>query len=389
MAQTAFWGSLFLLIYANLLYPFVLFGAFVLAQARRDLRYLSGRSERRRGNPKADDLPAVSFVVPAYNEEGRIAAKLQNLRELDYPRSLTEVIFVSDGSTDRTAEMLEADSLAGLRVLRQPERRGKSSALNAGVAAATADVLIFCDAATLLDPDAVRRLVRHFADPRVGVACGSLRFEAGAESQETEGAYWRFESALRLMEGRLGATLTASGALYALRRAAWVPLAADAVIDDFVIPMNARSQGYRVVYDPEARATEFAGESVSHEFKRRVRLAVGSFRALSAVWRAPLGFVTRFAFVSHKLLRWVQPFLMLTLLASNVFLLGQTFYNVFFGLQVAFYAAAALGWVFRRQLVGVRFALLPYFFVSMSVAFLVGFARLLAGRDEVKWQRVT
>jgi cellulose synthase/poly-beta-1,6-N-acetylglucosamine synthase-like glycosyltransferase len=389
MARIAFWGSLFVLVYTNLLYPVVLFAAYVLAQARRDLRYLTGRSERRRLDRPPDELPAVSLVIPAFNEEPRLAAKLENLRELEYPVERTEVVFVSDGSTDRTAEMLEAAGHPRLRVLRQPERQGKSAALNAGVAAATAEILVFCDAATLLEPDAIRRLVRHFADPAVGVVCGSLRFEAGAESQETEGAYWRFESALRLMEGRLGATLTASGALYAMRRAAYVPLAANAVIDDFVVPMSARSLGYRVVYDPEAQATEFAGETVAHEFKRRVRLAVGSFRALSSLWRAPLGFVTRFAFVSHKLLRWLQPFLMLALLAGNVLLVGQTFYNVFLGLQLAFYAAAALGWAFRGRLVGVPFALLPYFFVSMSAAFLVGFARLVAGRDEVKWQRVT
>ena len=173
--------------------------------------------------------------------------------------------------------------------------------------AASHEIIVFSDASTLFAPDAVRKLVRHFGDPHVGVACGTLGFEGNPEFQRTEGVYWRYEKALRVMESRLGATLTASGAIYALRRAAWRPLTPDVMIDDFVVPFAARGLGYGVVFDPEARATDVAEESVAHEFARRVRLAVGSFRALGQLARVRLDAFTSRAFFSHKLLRWVLP----------------------------------------------------------------------------------
>jgi len=201
--------------------------------------------------------------------------------------------------------------------------------------------------------------------------------------------YWRYESALRLMEGRLGATLAASGAIYALRRECYIPLTADVLIDDFVIPMHARKQGYRVVFDPEAVATEFAAESVRDEFTRRVRLAVGSFRALGEFLRIPLPPFTFVAFVSHKVLRWTLPFLMIGLLVSNVWLLDGVFYRTTFIAQLLFYGWAALGFLFRDRMRRVRFGLIGYFLLSIHFAFLVGFARYLTGREKATWRRVT
>jgi cellulose synthase/poly-beta-1,6-N-acetylglucosamine synthase-like glycosyltransferase len=385
--EIVFWTSLFLVAQTYLLYPAILFVAYGVAQLRRDCRYLARGADRRCRELLDHELPAVSLIIPAHNEEKALPAKLANLAELDYPADRLEVIFVSDGSSDRTNEILAQAERPGLRRVELAARGGKSSALNHGVAAATHGILVFSDAATLFAPDAVRKLVRHFGNPQVGVACGTLRFQGNAEFQRTEGVYWRYEKALRVMESRLGATLTASGAIYALRRAAWVPLKPDVMIDDFVVPFAARRLGYQVVFDPEAGATEAGEESVAHEFARRVRLAVGSFRALGQLARVRLDAFTSLAFFSHKLLRWVLPFLMLALLVSSVALWDRQFYRTVLLLQVLFYGWAAAGYVFRDRMAPLRYGLIGYFLLAINLAFLVGFVRFLFARQEVKWKR--
>jgi cellulose synthase/poly-beta-1,6-N-acetylglucosamine synthase-like glycosyltransferase len=385
--EIVFWTSLFLVAQTYLLYPAILFVAYGVAQLRRDCRYLARGADRRCRELLDHELPAVSLIIPAHNEEEALPAKLANLAELDYPADRLEVIFVSDGSSDRTNEILAQAERPGVRRVELAARGGKSSALNHGVAAATHGILVFSDAGTLFAPDAVRKLVRHFGNPQVGVACGTLRFQGNAEFQRTEGVYWRYEKALRVMESRLGATLTASGAIYALRRAAWVPLKPDVMIDDFVVPFAARRLGYQVVFDPEAGATEAAEKSVAHEFARRVRLAVGSFRALGQLARVRLDAFTSVAFFSHKVLRWVLPFLMLALLASSAALWDRQFYRAVLLLQVLFYGWAAAGYAFRDRMAPLRYGLIGYFLLAINLAFLVGFVRFLFARQEVKWKR--
>ena len=377
-----------LVAYTYLLYPCVLFIVYALSQARADLRYLSGRRERRRRALSDGELPAVSFVIPAYNEERHLADKLANLRELDYPRDRLQVVIVSDGSSDRTNEILARVDDPMIEVVIRSARSGKWAAVNEGVRRARHELLVMSDAATLFQPDAVRQLVRHFRDPRVGVVCGALRFRGGDEFKQTEGVYWRYETMLRLMEARLGATLTASGAIYALRRECYRPLTADDVIDDFVVPMRARKLGFGVVFDPEAEATEFAGDTVKDEFTRRVRLAVGSFRALRELSRVPMDAMACLSFFSHKFLRWVLPFLLIGLLASNLFLLAEPIYQLTLGAQLGVYLWAALGLMFRERARRIPLVMLCYFLVAINVAFLVGFIRFLGGRRETAWQRV-
>ena len=190
------------------------------------------------------------------------------------------------------------------------------------------------------------------------------------------------------MEARLGVTLTASGAIYAIRRKCYSPLAADTWIEDFVIPMRIRRSGYKVVYDPETTARDVAAASIGGEFTRRVRLAVGSFRALSELARMPLDPLVALAFFSHKLLRWLVPFLLIGLLVSNLTLWGNLFYQVLLAAQFTFYLWAGIGFLFRKRMQKVRYALLGYFLVAMSAAFLIGFLRYLLNRGEIAWQRV-
>jgi cellulose synthase/poly-beta-1,6-N-acetylglucosamine synthase-like glycosyltransferase len=190
------------------------------------------------------------------------------------------------------------------------------------------------------------------------------------------------------MESRIGVTLTASGAIYALRRECFVPLSADTLVEDLVVPMTARRLGFRVLYDPQARGTDFAASTVAGEFARRVRIATGSFRALGGLLRGPLDPVTAFAFISHKLLRWTLPFLLIGMLVTSAALLDSPLYRVLFALQMAFYGWGLLGYLFRPRIQGIRFALVAYYLLAIHLAFLVGFVRYLSGRREIEWRQV-
>jgi cellulose synthase/poly-beta-1,6-N-acetylglucosamine synthase-like glycosyltransferase len=386
--EVLFWMSGFFVFHTYLLYPLLLIVAAAAVQTWRDLRYLHSREERRQPPREGLPLPGVSLIIPAYNEERHLPGKLQNLGVLDYPTDRLQIIFVSDGSTDSTNDILQSAESEIVEVMFLPERGGKSTALNRAVAAARHEIVVFSDAATLFARDAVKKLVRHFVDPRVGVVCGALQFQASAESRETEGVYWGYESMIRLMESRLGVTLSGSGAIYALRRECFVPLAADTLVEDLVVPMNARALGFRVLYEPEARATDFAASTVAGEFTRRVRIATGSFQVLGRLLRAPLDVRTKFAFISHKVLRWIIPFLLIGMLVSSASLWQRPLYRALFLGQVLFYAWGALGYALRARVPRVRYMLLGYYLVAMHLAFLVGFVHFLFRHHEAGWRRV-
>ena len=388
IAAYLFWSCAFLVAYTYVLYPCLLFVVYALSQVRTDLRYLTRRGDRRQRPLTDQDLPPVSVIIPAYNEERHLKDKIANVAELDYPRDRLQVIIVSDGSTDQTNDILSNVHDPTIETILLPSRAGKWAAVNEGTRRARHDLLVMSDAATLFRADALRQLVRHFRNPRVGVVCGALRFRGGDEFAQTEGVYWRYEMMLRLMEARVGATLTASGAIYALRRECYRPLTSDDIIDDFVVPMRARKLGFGVVFDPESEATEFAGDSVKDEFARRVRLAVGSFRSLGELIRVPMDSMTRLSFFSHKFLRWVLPFVLIGLLMSNLLLLGDSFYLLTLAGQLGIYLSAVSALVFRERVRRVPLMMLCYYLMAINLAFLVGFVRFVGGRRESTWHRV-
>ena len=388
-AEWLFWGCLFLVMHTYVLYPAFLFAACAVVQTARDWRYISTRSDRRAPVPGPDALPPVSLIIAAYNEQAYLPDKLANLRTFDYPRDRLEIIFVSDGSTDGTNAILQAVEDAHIRAVFLPQRGGKAMALNHAVEQAKHQTLIFSDAGTLFETDTIRKLVRHFSDPRVGVVCGALEFQASTESRQTEGVYWTYECMLRLMEARLGATLTASGAIYAVRRECFVPLPPGTLVEDLLVPMNARGTGHRVLYDPEAVGVDFAAPSVAGEFTRRVRIATGSFQALPRLATIRLGAMTTFALFSHKVLRWVLPLLLIGLFATSAMLAGRPVYRAVLIAHVLFYVWAGLGWLFRDRLQGVRYALLGYYLVAIHLAYLVGLVRYVTGRTAPTWQRAS
>ncbi len=285
--------------------------------------------------------PAVALIVPAYDEEEVIAAKVANALALDYPRRRLQIVVASDGSTDATAERARA---AGADLVLELPPGGKVAALNAAAEIATGDLLAFSDANSAWAPDALRRLVAPFADPGVGYVCGQVRFVDGG-GDNLEGAYWRYEMAVRQMESSLGGITAGNGAIYAVRRSAYLPLAPSGS-HDLSFPFELAKRGLRSLYAPAARAEEKMVPTLEGEFARKRRMMVGLWDIVVGEGMVhPRGYPPLFAFelASHRLLRYLSPALHLVVLAANVALLGQgTIYVVTLLAQLALLAAALL-----------------------------------------------
>jgi cellulose synthase/poly-beta-1,6-N-acetylglucosamine synthase-like glycosyltransferase len=248
-----------------------------------------------------------------------------------------------------------------------------------------ADVLVFSDANTMLAPDAVRRLARHFADPRVGAVCGELRL-VSHNSSETESLYWRYEAALKFLENRLNCVLGANGAVYAVRRSLF-RAGEDWIVEDFQLPMEIRYAGYRVIYDPEAVGTEESAPDFQAEFRRKVRIGAGAYQTLvhNLKFLNPLKGLPTVAYFSHKVLRWLAPVFLASALISNAALLGNMTYNAIFAGQCVFYLMAAAGHF--RESCGRRAGIFggPLYFTAMNLALLLGAMRFISGRQSHVW----
>ncbi len=373
LAATVFWLALGLLAYAYAIYPALLWLAATARQSARDWSYLRTAGNRR-AEPAAAP-PFISLVIAAHDEASHLAAQFESLRRLAY--SNWEAVYVADGCSDRTAEEIRAAGDARLRVLELPQRRGKANALNQGAAAARGELLVFTDAGTRLEPDSLAKLARHFRRAATGAVCGRVEFDPAPGTIRTEARYWRYECGLRMLEARLGVTLTAHGGLYAVRRSAYRRLDERTLVDDLMLPMLVRAQGFEVLYDPEAVAHDRGPGTAAGQVKRRRRLAQGSFRALYQVLRTPMNATTAWAFVSHKLLRWLTPFFLLLLLLASLALVPRPASLVVLGAGAAL-AAAAL--VRRRGL--------AYYLLGMNLAYLQGWWRSLRPPRDGTWERV-
>jgi cellulose synthase/poly-beta-1,6-N-acetylglucosamine synthase-like glycosyltransferase len=389
--KAAFWLAAFgigLPIYSYAVYPVLLFLLAAVAQTARDAWYLLSRAERR---SRAGDPPSVTLIIAAHDEETAIEKTVRGALALDYPRDRLEILIGSDGSTDRTNEIVRRFETEGVRLLAFPERRGKISVISDCAAAARGDILALSDANTLLKPDALGMIARHFQRPRIGGVCGELRLTTPEGGEADEGLYWRYEQILKLLESRLDSTLGANGAIYAVRRELFPTLSANLITDDFVIPMKVRERGFRVVYDPEAIAVEDAPARAGDEFRRRLRIGAGNWQALGRCWRMlmPWNGFAAFAFFSHKFLRWFAPFMMTAGFIANLFLLDEAFWRWALGAQVAFYAAAAAGWLFHRLRLPQGPLRIVWYFVMINLALGIGLTRGMLGLQRAAWQRTS
>jgi cellulose synthase/poly-beta-1,6-N-acetylglucosamine synthase-like glycosyltransferase len=385
-----FWLAITLGFYTYLGYPLLLVVMASLRQVLSDVRFAMRRGERRRSRTP-QHLPRVSLIFSAFNEEAVIASKMRNCAQLDYPSDLLEVLVGCDGCSDRTAAIARSAFVPGVRVLEFNERGGKGATLNRLVVEASGDVLVLCDANTLIEPNAIRALVRHFLNPEVGCVCGELQLRSPSGRQSTESAYWRYEVFLKFFESRLNMLVGVNGALYAMRRDLFEPVPRRGIIDDFLIAMNVRAKQHRIIYDPEAIAEEDAAIDLRHEFRRRVRIGAGNFHALRYTWRLlnPAQGLIALSYWSHKVCRWIMPFGLIAGLVSAALLSSEPFYAA-----CAFAGAAfgCLAWKGYRLELGNRRKTLfsvPYYFLSMNLALALGLLNCLTGSQTLAWNPTT
>jgi cellulose synthase/poly-beta-1,6-N-acetylglucosamine synthase-like glycosyltransferase len=266
------------------------------------------------------------------------------------------------------------------------ERSGKPGVLNQLLPHATGDIVVFCDANTELEPDAVRSLVRHFTQPEIGCVCGELRLRSRGQVSG-EHLYWRFETLLKFLESRVNMLVGANGALFAIRRSLFVPIPTDGIVEDLLIAMNVRAAGFRVVYDPEAIAWEEVAPNAGQEFRRHVRIGAGNFHALRYTWRLlkPTAGTVALAFWSHKVCRWLVPLFLAAAQASAVMLAAQPVYGFAASLGVMLVLLAFVGHRLGRRARYWAPASIPYYFLSMNLALLFGLIAFVRGTQTIVW----
>jgi len=369
-----FWSFAGLCFYVYLGYPLILF-------------LFSGR--RHTSSVVKLRLPTVSLIISAYNESDLIQSKLENAVALDYPKDRLEIIVISDCSDDGTDEIVQRFPDARIRLVRQASRLGKTAGLNLGVPKALGQILLFSDANALYHRTAVRRLVRHFSDGKVGYVVGNSRYLEDSRSQadEAEGRYWKFETWLKQFESRFYSVVGADGAIYAIRREFYTPLRA-IDINDFLNPLQIVDKGFVGVFEPTAISFERAAGGFRREFRRKTRIISRSLSALVQVPGVLNPFKNSrhwFMLMSHKVLRWFTPFYMMVLLAISIMLWEKPTYETIAILQLSFYSCALVGWFSRGRLATFKVFYFPYYFCLVNLASLVGIFRWVRGDLRATW----
>jgi len=377
LAELLFWVSFAVLFYVYAGYPFLLAAIAMFVPRRR---------------PKADFTPRLSILIAAYNEQTGIRRKIEQTLALDYPSDLIEILVLSDGSTDQTDAIVESFRDPRVRLLQVSGRKGKTNAQNEGVKIAHGDVLIFSDATTIYHPQALRYLASNYADPKVGAVSGRYQyFDPAGRSPMGLGtiAFWNYENFTKVMQSRIRTISGCCGCIYSVRREAYTPLAPE-VISDLVQPLHVIRQGYRVAFEERALAYEETTQSTSEEFSMRVRVVTRGIWGLLSLpellmpWKS--GWVS-FQLWSHKVLRWLVPFFLFTLLASNLFLWGQPFYRLILLGQMIFYVITVLSLLVPIQRLWKPLAI-PLYFCTLNAAAFCSVIEVLRGKKHVVWETV-
>jgi len=340
------------------------------------------------------EWPEVTMLVAAYNEQDCVEDKIKNSLSLDYPAGKIKFLFVTDGSTDKTNEIIK--KYPAITLEHRPERKGKLAAVERVMKVINTPVTIFTDANTLLNKEAIKNMVRHFADPKVGAVAGEKRIlqtNADDASAAGEGIYWKYESKLKQWDSELHSVVGAAGELFAIRTDLYEAVPADTLIEDFVLTMGIAAKGYRVVYEAQAYALETASLSITEEIKRKIRIAAGGLQAVVRMSGLLNPFphpVLSFQYISHRALRWTLAPLMLPVLFVSSFLLAlQGFVPgaLLFGAQVLFYIMAAVGYSYEKRKTRLKVLYIPLYFTLMNVSVYRGLWRLMFGTQSAVWEK--
>ena len=381
MIELIFWGGLLLIGYTYLGYPLLLA---LIAGLRRPWHGL-----------REGEAPMVSVLVPAYNEGSIIAEKVANTLGQDYPSSRVEILVGSDGSSDRTAGVVA--ELGGrhpnVRCFDFRARRGKVAVLNDLVREAAGEVLVFTDANSMMNSGALSRLTAHFSDPLVGAVSGEkviVSRDADDLIGEGEGIYWRYESYIKAKESEIHSVIGADGALWAMRRSLFREAPKDTLIDDFLISMHVLAQGGRIVYEKGAYVREEALDDWKAEYVRKVRIAAGAFQSIPRLktFLSPTQGMSFLFYVSHKLIRWVAPFIYICVLVANLVLAsGSTLYAVLLAMQLAALGSVFAGYLCEGRPEKNRLLHFIFYFAMTNFAQLMGLVNLIRRHQKVTWEK--
>lgn len=384
--KVLFWICLFLVFYTYIGYGILLW---LLVCVKRIFK---GKPQKKQ-LPPDDELPEVTLMICAYNEQDIVDIKMENTRQLSYPK--LHVVWVTDGSNDSTNDLLAR--YQEVEVIYSPERRGKTAALNHGLSLVKDELIVMTDANTMLNPEAIHEIVRCFMDPQIACVSGEKRVMArhkGQSAAEGEGLYWKYESTLKRLDSEFYSVMGAPGELCAIRRSLYEPMPENALLDDFVISLRMVDRGYKIAYTSDAYAMEYGSADLTEESKRKRRIAAGG---LQSIWwlrkmmnpfRQP---VVAFQFVSHRVLRWsITPIALLLLIPLNVVLVllkGGNIYTWIWILQLLFYLAAFLGWFLEKNGKKNMILYVPYYFLFMNLNVFQGFSYLRSHRSSGAWEK--
>lgn len=383
-----FWAMLLIVFYTYIGYGILLY---IIIRLKRFFR----GKPREAVLPPDEELPDMTLLICAYNEEDVVAEKMKNTLAIDYPKDKFRIMWVTDGSNDHTNELLKA--YPEVDIVFSPERRGKSAALKHGLRELKTRYVAFTDANTMLNPGAMKEIARQFMDPTVGCVSGEKRVMAkkdGDMAAQGEGLYWRYESTLKRWDSELYSTMGAAGELYAIDPTLVREVPDEALLDDFMMSMYVVEAGKRIAYAPDAYAQEYGSANIFEESKRKRRIAAGG---LQSIWwlrrmlnpmRQPL---VTFQYVSHRVLRWsVTPVAMIILLIVNgllSFMGAGLFYDIILILQILFYTMALIGWLSSRYGHKNKILYTIYYFVFMNINVFRGMAYLRTHGKSGAWEK--
>lgn len=383
-----FWAMLLIVFYTYIGYGILLY---IIIRLKRLFR----GTPQKAAMPSDEELPTMTLMICAYNEEDVVEEKMKNTLEIDYPKDKFRIMWVTDGSNDRTNELLKA--YPEVDIVFSPERRGKTAALKHGLRELQTRYVTFTDANTMINSGALREIARQFKDPTVGCVAGEKRVtarKAGVAAAEGEGLYWRYESTLKRWDSELYSAMGAAGELYAIDPTLIREVPDEALLDDFMMSMYVVNEGHRIAYTPDAYAQEYGSANIFEESKRKRRIAAGG---LQSIWwlrrmlnprRQPL---VTFQYVSHRVLRWsVTPVALVILLLVNIALVAMepcTFYTIALCLQFIFYTTSIIGWILDYYGKENKLPRIIYYFVFMNINVFRGMAYLRTHGKSGTWEK--
>jgi len=381
-----FWFSLSIIVYSYVGYGLIIYLLVQLKNAFTKKKY-----------PVEDILfePEISIVISAFNEEDFIEKKINNTFQLDYPESKLKIIFITDGSSDNTAEIIR--NYQRILLLHEPERKGKVAAMNRAMKFVTTPYVIFSDANTLLNENSVKAIVRHYSNPEVGGVAGEKKIITTTQTMAAgvgEGLYWKYESFLKKMDSSFYSVVGAAGELFSVRTELFENSGENIIIEDFVQSLKICIRGYVIRYEPDAFAIETSSATMKEEEKRKIRISAGAFQAMGIlrdlfnIFKYP---VLSFQFISHRILRWTLcPLCLIILLIADVMIVlteGSLFYSLFLYAQLFFYLIAFIGWLFANRNIMIKALYLPYYFLFMNLSVFIGFYRFVTKKQSVIWEK--